>query len=591
MIDSQERAYAETLGQVIADLDYLNHNTEQDFLRIGGKLAEFIEAVNLISSELTALADPISGDQARRTSQDLTFALDRFTEMRGRAEEDNSLLGNMRQEAGRLKQTLGGFEGAVATFHTLGVLTRIETARLGSTGHDFGNLADEMRLAAGSIQTRVKTAVDNGAHLIQPLESVLRHVSALQEAQAQDLPGLIAGAVAGLSSFRDIQNKTHNESARLSAQYDAISGAFKNLIVSIQFHDITRQQVEHVIEALRRLSSESEGENGNIPRDDSGSAAILALQSSQLADAGEKFAALIASVEHNLDQIAGHVLEIAGESRTLSGSSEDETNSFFLQMERGCTAILASLNQCAKAQAAIRATSGDLTETIGRMRGPIEEIRTIEIQMRRMAMNARISAFHLGPTGDALGVLAGSVQQLSSECRERSESLVDALGSMSEAATRLSGQDRQVAASARSSQDICLERMRTAVTELHTASERNFAEIAQIVAHCDCLRDNISATRDGASVGALFAESVSRARKMLKEIGAETHSDLSPDGIERWECGLAEFATHYTMQAERDVHEGIARVVAGAAHVTVRTEEAEVSPKEAEELGENVEFF
>lgn len=37
--------------QVIADLDHLNHNTEQDFLRIGDKLSDF----NLISCDLKAL--------------------------------------------------------------------------------------------------------------------------------------------------------------------------------------------------------------------------------------------------------------------------------------------------------------------------------------------------------------------------------------------------------------------------------------------------------------------------------------------------------------------------------------------------------
>lgn len=119
--------------------------------------------------------------------------------------------------------------------------------------------------------------------------------------------------------------------------------AFKKLIVSMQFHDITRQQVEHVIGVLRCICSESAREDGGISRGPGGTAAVLALQASQLADAGEKFAASVASVAHNLDDIAAHVLEMADQSRALSGLSEDEKNSFFLQMERGFTAILAGL--------------------------------------------------------------------------------------------------------------------------------------------------------------------------------------------------------------------------------------------------------
>jgi HPt (histidine-containing phosphotransfer) domain-containing protein len=63
------KAGTATLEQVIEDLDRLNHDTERDFLRIGGKLAEFIGAVNLISSDLTALADLISGEHGQRESQ------------------------------------------------------------------------------------------------------------------------------------------------------------------------------------------------------------------------------------------------------------------------------------------------------------------------------------------------------------------------------------------------------------------------------------------------------------------------------------------------------------------------------------------
>jgi methyl-accepting chemotaxis protein len=580
---SEAKVWTETLGRVIADLDLLNHNTEQDFLRIGGKLAEFIEAVNLISSELTALAALISGEHGLRASQALTDALKRSTEIGEHSEEGNRALGGMRQEAGRLKQTLAGFQGTVTTLHTLGVLTQIETARLGSSGADFGNLADEVKALAGSVQGRVESALDTAALLIPPIERAMQSISALEEGQTKDLPSVISGVLAGLASFRDIQTGAHDSSVRLRTQYGAISDAFKKLIVSLQFHDITRQQVEHVIEVLRRLCSESKRENGGISRGQQGSAAVLALQSSQLADAGQKFAASAASVAHNLDDIAMHVLEMAGESRKLSGLSEDEKNSFFLQMEQGCATILASLSRCADAEAATQVTGGGLGETIGRMHGAIEEIRAIEIQMQRMALNASIRAAHIGASGDALSVLAGSMQQRALESRQRSESLLETLGSMSETATRLSRQGGSASASEDSNPDRCFEELRVAVEDLHSSSERSFAQIGQIIACGARLREDLSATRESFTVGALFAEAVTHAQAMLKAIGEKNPSALSPDRRDVLDLRLADFAVHYTMQAERDVHAGITKAVVEAAPVAVGAE--------AEELGENVEFF
>jgi hypothetical protein len=323
----------------------------------------------------------------------------------------------------------------------------------------------------------------------------------------------------------------------------------------------------------------------------------VALESSQLADAAEKFAASAASIARSLDDIASHVLEMADESRTLSDLSADEKDSFFLRMEQGCSAILARLSLCAKAEDATRITSRSLSETIGRMRGSIEEIQAIEIQMLRMGLNASIRAAHTGAEGDALSVLAGTMQQVTFESRQRSESLVEALDSMSEAAGRLS-RGGPAPAGERGGQEDCMEGMRMAIAELHSSTERGFAEIVHIIARGARLREDLSATRTSFSVGALFAEAVSRARGMLQEIGESHRSGLPPDGAETPEQGLADFAEHYTMQAERDVHEGATRAAAWAAPlavpaepVAVLAERSESPPKEAGEFGENVELF
>ncbi len=416
--DFQSEKGAATLEKTIELLDSLNRNTERDFLGIGEKLAEFIETVKLISSELTALADLISGEHGSNATEALASALDRSRAMQAGAEDSVRMLGGMRQEAGRLTETLSGFKGTVSTFHIIGVLTRIETAQLGSAGADFGNLADDVRALAGDIQTRIESALGKATQLTAPIESVLQRVSALHQGEAQDLPRVISGVLESLKSFRDMQNRTHDASVRLGTRYGAISEAFNKLIVSIQFHDITRQQVEHVIEALRRLCPEPDGTGGGVQQDrDTG--AVLALQSMQLADAAEKFAASVASVGQNLDQIAAHVLGMAGESRTLSGLSEDAKNSFFLEMERGCATILSGLGECTDTEAAAQAASGGLRETIGRVHGSLEEIRLIETQVQWMALNASIRADHIGVRGDALGVLAASMQTLASESAQR----------------------------------------------------------------------------------------------------------------------------------------------------------------------------
>jgi hypothetical protein len=187
--------------------------------------------------------------------------------------------------------------------------------------------------------------------LVPEIESAMQRISAITEGQAHNSVSAISGAMAGIASLRDVQDKALASSVRLGARFDAIASSFKKLIVSLQFHDITRQQVEHVVEVLRRLSVEPESvaHSGDISRDRR-RAATLTLQSLQLADAGEKFAVSVASVTRSLDDIAANVFQLAAESGTLAGSSEDEKVSFFLQIEKGCAAVLGSLAHFAKAE-------------------------------------------------------------------------------------------------------------------------------------------------------------------------------------------------------------------------------------------------
>ena len=573
ILDSSRTAWAEILKAISADLERLNRDTEQEFLKIGAQVSEFIETVNVMSADLGALAELVSGEQGQRASEALTRVLEQSSEMRVRSEEGARLLGKMRHEAGRLKQTLSHFSGTVATFHSLGLLTRIETARLGNAGADFGNLAEEVRLLARNVQSRVESALDTAGELIPRIERALHEVSALQEGQAKHLPLVISQVADSLSSYRDMQREAHNASRRLGAQYGDISAAFKTLIVSMQFNDITRQQVEHVVEVLRHLTSDTVEENGGSLLASRGAADVLELQSSQLANASNKFSTSVAAVSRSLDEIRAHVAQMVEEGAALSGLSGK--SSALRQLERGCSAILAGLSQCAGADEATRKTSDGLSGKIARMRESIEEIRTIELQMRRIAMNARISAEHLGPSGEALSALANSIKQRATESRQGSDSLVETLGSMSEAVARLSEHARPKPLEQKA-QDESLERMREAVSELRSSQESSAGQIGQIAALGERLGKGIRAARESFSIGARFAAALSQTRERLKAIIIEIGASGLGDGDEVTALALARFAKKYTMQEQRDIHYGAGETGAASGSSALAAQEADM---------------
>ena len=115
-------------------------------------------------------------------------------------------------------------------------------------------------------------------------------------------------------------------------------------------------------------------------------------------------------------------------------------------MRKDFLSHLGSLGRCSEAEPANRVTSGSLSETIGRM-WVHREIQAIESQTKRMGTNACIQSAQTGAAGDALGVLAASIQQLAPDSTRRSESLINGLESMSEAALHLLKQGAPASAS------------------------------------------------------------------------------------------------------------------------------------------------
>lgn len=123
---------------------------------------------------------------------------------------------------------------------------------------------------------RVETALETVGLVFSPIESAMQSV--------------ISRVLKNLLLFLRYTTTGTRRISPAGQLYDATSDVFKKLIVPIQFHDITRQQVEHELDTLRRLSYESEGEPGNV-RDPTAIPRWPWLQSLQLADGGNKFAA------------------------------------------------------------------------------------------------------------------------------------------------------------------------------------------------------------------------------------------------------------------------------------------------------------
>jgi len=569
-----ERGRADRLAKTITDLQSLNGNTEREFLAIGGKLTEFVGGARRLSTDMAAL-EQIFQEQDRQASEVLGRVLERSREMEARAATGDQALSAVRDSARQIGRTFRGFQDTVASFQVLGSLTRIETARLGASGTEFGYLAAEVATLTQSIEASGQRIQEASSALHRQMQDALTQVTGLRASVLDQLPRLIADVTGGMRSVEERHRRAIDVFLRQAAEYKEVSGAFEDLISAVQFHDITRQQIEHVVEALARLRAEGSAE----PRP------VLALQASQLLHAEQVFGSSVGRIEHDLEGIAARVREMAGTSQKLLGTSANEQASSVQQLESRLKAILQALATCEQGETETQGVVTRLGETVARMRDSVAEMREIEIRIRRIALNATIRAVQIGDAGNALNVLADVMLRLAADSAKLTDAVAESLDGIAGAASRLSD-GRTAGDGAESATRSILSGMTTAISELHASSEAGIVRLNQITAIGARLGDQIQGARASFSAGAMFTETILGARSSLEKMCAQ----YTPSGADLTVHELDDFAARYTMQAERDVH---ASVTAGNGSLAPEGQppDRDQPEQETSEFGANVELF
>src|ERR1035437_7001930 len=98
-----------------------------------------------------------------------------------------------------------------------------------------------------SLQSSGEGVLEASSRLEQGIQTAMRSGAELRASQLKELPALIDAVVDSVHSLDERRQGAAELSARQAAQYEAVCGAVDDVVKSVQFHDITRQQIEHVV--------------------------------------------------------------------------------------------------------------------------------------------------------------------------------------------------------------------------------------------------------------------------------------------------------------------------------------------------------
>jgi hypothetical protein len=437
-------------------------------------------------------------------------------------------------------------------------MTRIESARCEGADGTFAGLADDVTKLSGQIREQIDTTGVAAAVLLGTISKAAGEIRLVNGIQRENLGPLTRQASAGVRRIGERHNIAAEATKVLGARFETISRAIDEVVMALQSHDIVRQQIEHVVEALRVVD-----DPGHLPE-------AARLQEAQLSHSRETFEASVTRIRDAMGHIERSIRDVAEESAHLLGLSGGRERSFFVTVQSDLDGVLTLLDGQAKADRLLGEKAASVHEGVSAISRTIADIHLIGIQMQRIAMNATLRAARLGPAGGALETVAHSIQALAHQTEMDSGTLDDRLHAVREGASVLAE-----ATAARGGSEVQIAHLRRSAEALGSIEDKARGDYTRTTALTDELQRQIRETAAAFGTQEESVQAMDIAREMLR--------GLCADGLSACSTASDAMVPGYTMHSQRAVHAALYQADGG--------EEVAIADESLALPDDNVEFF
>lgn len=585
-----------SLSGVLKELRYMAGSTENDFLAIGSSLQDvYLKTVNL-SQTAGQLVDVATGEQI----SPLIERLHGIVDMMGTYLSENQLSGDSGAEVlasvdrllQQVKRPLEGFKRMSKHLYMLEVSIKIESSYLGDMGSEFINLAMDIKKLSQQVKAKAGDLYDHQVLLTGLIQKNLSRLKTMQSSQTNELDRTLVGVAQNISELQEANNQFGSLGQQVASSSEENSEYLSNVVQSMQFHDIFRQQVEHVVEALATVleacvlpSSLSVDEIDRQILESMGKVGDLCeLQEAQLRFASDDFCEAVQTIVDNLRDISVRQKNLARAVVDNIGNERGK-GSFIDQVRADMESSVAILEDCAGQNSATAATMHEVTTTVEQMSHYVAIIEEIGNEIISISLNARIKAVGTGNEGDSLSVLAEEIGHLSNDAVAQTETIARTLTEIHEATSSLSGDVHKLESSLAQklaeledkSGDV-LSRLSRMGKELHQLMEQARKQADEVAKLIEKICTEIQIHRKIRQIS-------DKSLKVIKEI--YTQARRYAPASESFKDELQRMAASYTMESERRIHQAIF-----SRHgFTETADDAETEGGDSSEFGDNVDLF
>jgi len=430
------RHWLTSLQKFSNELHTITTSTEGEFLTVGGNFQDFWMRADEMAKISSSAAELVSGKKMTDTISGLEKLISHMGQYVENSDSELDInidrLKKIRKILQDIFRPLEKFKRIVKTLKMMGIATRIESSRLGRNDAGFGTLADEIKKLATTIALKSGDIINQSGKLDELMEKSFNKVVELQSAKSGNLNRTLNLASESLLSLRNMNRDASAVAAEISEKNKKIYRNVEEVVTSIQFHDITRQQIEHVKSAIDDACSwlkNSEREEAEVlmfkVREN------CKLQKAQLKHSRDEIVGAVKGIIKNLSNIAVSITEMTKETKKMVGDVDRTGASFLIEIERHISSVTASLIKSAREYKELSDVTASAAKNAGQMTNYVNDIKETGTQIELIALNARIKATHTGEKGAAMGAIAEAIQQLSLESKEKTVTVLEVIENIS----------------------------------------------------------------------------------------------------------------------------------------------------------------
>jgi methyl-accepting chemotaxis protein len=244
-------------------LHAITEETERSAYNIMERLQAIDGVINELMSTVTASAREAevmieSGEKSIGSNVDLIENLNQYIHERvTETEADRASITIVVQQAKSLSSLVEMVKSISSQTNLLALNAAIEAARAGEVGRGFAVVADEVRKLSGETDHAVSKIQEGIGNVARTIEEQFR--SKLEHSNIQKQRDVLGNFSKHLdtmgNNYHKLMKRDEETLAQLGDTSQTLSNMFMDVLASIQFQDVTRQQIEQVQKALTRLDT------------------------------------------------------------------------------------------------------------------------------------------------------------------------------------------------------------------------------------------------------------------------------------------------------------------------------------------------